>query len=164
MPTNASAWWARRWWEMASRLQLGHSDWCWKAGAERQPVRRTLGLRAGRITWPTAPTISLSPLDLTSEIEEQNMQIVIHAPNRLLPPSLKRTAMLQLIVFLAVLTCATSDAVAGFIYTFGFESGSPSLGPVPTQFGHWWGDRVAYRTAEQGITPEEGNRMLRCGR
>lgn len=69
--------------------------------------------------------------------------------------------MFRLIAFVLFLSFATSNAVAGFIYTFGFESGTPSLGPRPTNFGGWRGDRVAYRAAENGIMPVEGSRMLR---
>lgn len=69
--------------------------------------------------------------------------------------------VLRLTTFAVVLSCTTSDAAAGLIYAFGFESGSPSLGPPPTNFGQWRGDRVNYRGVENGITPFEGSRMLR---
>jgi hypothetical protein len=69
--------------------------------------------------------------------------------------------LLRLITFVMALSCTTSDTVAGLIYAFGFESGSPTLGPQPTNFGQWRGDRVNYRGAENGIIPFEGSRMLR---
>src|SRR5204863_269619 len=42
----------------------------------------------------------------------------------------------------------------------GFETGAPALGPRPTDFGRWQGDRVAYVGATGGMSPFEGARML----
>lgn len=64
-----------------------------------------------------------------------------------------------LLVFLVAVAFVPS-ARAAFMTNGGFESGSPLLGPRPTTFGQWRGDRVGYVSGQNGITPFEGKRML----
>ena len=87
------------------------------------------------------------------------MQIVIHAPNRLLPPSLKRTAMLQLIVFLAPnmrnLGCRGGVHLHVWIRVWIPLSGTGS-NPLRTL----WGDRVAYKPPSRALHPRRGSGCL----
>jgi len=67
----------------------------------------------------------------------------------------------RLIVFLLVLHLFSEAYGANLIQNGGFETGSPALGPRPTSFGQWQGDKVGYTHAENGISTPEGTTMLR---
>src|SRR5438552_5708964 len=55
---------------------------------------------------------------------------------------------------------ARTPAQPNLVVDSGFETGAPALGPRPTDFGRWQGDRVAYVGATGGMSPFEGARML----
>ena len=62
---------------------------------------------------------------------------------------------------LSVILCSTTAAHATLLVNGGFETGTPVMGPRPTTFGEWRGDKVSYVDAQNGIAPLEGARMLR---
>lgn len=76
---------------------------------------------------------------------------------------LPRQASFRRVCMAFVLTAALASlqlpASANLLINGGFETSSPS-GGWPSNYGYWGGDLCDFVTAEQGITPSEGARML----
>jgi hypothetical protein len=68
---------------------------------------------------------------------------------------------LHLPLLLAGLALTQAPAHSQLLVNGGFETGTANIGAPPSTMGEWRGDGSAYVTAQLGITPFEGTKMLR---
>ena len=59
-----------------------------------------------------------------------------------------------------ILLLPSAEALANEIQNPSFDLNSTLIESFPSQFQAWGGDEVSYRSAENGITPRTGSRML----